>query len=659
MAETKVVNLRVNSNLNDVSKDTKVLKQNLDTSAKGAANLSNNTASIGKSSGGVGALTGSLGKLSPALGGATGAATGLLKTLWALVANPIGAIIAAVVLSLAALYKAFTSTKAGGEQLERIMAGIGATFDVLRDRVLKIGGALVKFFTGDFKGAFKDMKASVSGLGAEIESEFKQAAQAKKYLQEVTDEVRKLTVSRAKLNRDLARSKEIINDETASYADKKKAIDEVRKAEEKQTKQELKNAEKKLNAIIQANKLSDTGAPDFDKQAEAEAALYSLQEKSATDRRNITKTEKRADNEEKSRIKEIASARATAAKERQSQQKELDKQREESLKKISGLEKDYLDSLLSAQDLELLNVKRKYEEQIKIAEKYGKDTATLLDAQEAENLKITEKYEAAKLKVIEDANQKAKQFKIQAENEYLDQIEALQEQNTQAGLTQVERERTAINDKYYTLEEAAIGNAEQLKIIAEAKSRDIIAVEEKEADRLAAIEKKKKDDKIQGVKDGLSVIGDLAELFAGKSRKQQKKAFDIQKAVNIAGATIDTYKAATAAYASMIASTGPAGPILAPLAAAAAITAGLLNVKKIASQKFDGGGSPSGGGGGGGGGASLPDVQQQAPSFNIVGNSNVNQLSQLQNQPMKAYVVSGDVSSAQSLDRNRIENATL
>jgi len=109
----------------------------------------------------------------------------------------------------------------------------------------------------------------------------------------------------------------------------------------------------------------------------------------------------------------------------------------------------------------------------------------------------------------------------------------------------------------------------------------------------------------------------------------------------------------------MLAATGPAGPILAPVAAAAAITAGLLNVKKIASQKFDGGGSPSGGGGGGGGGASLPDVQQLAPSFNIVGNSNVNQLSQLQNQPMKAYVVSGDVSSAQSLDRNRIENATL
>jgi hypothetical protein len=47
-----------------------------------------------------------------------------------------------------------------------------------------------------------------------------------------------------------------------------------------------------------------------------------------------------------------------------------------------------------------------------------------------------------------------------------------------------------------------------------------------------------------------------------------------------------------------------------------------------------------------------------APKFNIVGSS-ANQLNTLQQQPIQAYVVSGDVTSAQSLDRNRIKNATL
>jgi hypothetical protein len=60
--------------------------------------------------------------------------------------------------------------------------------------------------------------------------------------------------TRAKLNRDLAEAKEIITDETASYAEKK-AINDVRTAEGKQTEQELANAKRKLKAIQDLNAL--------------------------------------------------------------------------------------------------------------------------------------------------------------------------------------------------------------------------------------------------------------------------------------------------------------------------------------------------------------------------------------------------------------------
>jgi len=43
----------------------------------------------------------------------------------------------------------------------------------------------------------------------------------------------------------------------------------------------------------------------------------------------------------------------------------------------------------------------------------------------------------------------------------------------------------------------------------------------------------------------------------------------------------------------------------------------------------------------------------------VVGNSGINQLAQIQQQPTQAYVVSGAVTSAQSLDRNRVQNATI
>ena len=69
----------------------------------------------------------------------------------------------------------------------------------------------------------------------------------------------------------------------------------------------------------------------------------------------------------------------------------------------------------------------------------------------------------------------------------------------------------------------------------------------------------------------------------------------------------------------------------------------------------------------GGAGISIPQSvsvpQAQSPSFNIVGSSGTNQLasaigSQTQ-QPIQTYVVSNDITSAQSLDRNIVESSSL
>ena len=71
--------------------------------------------------------------------------------------------------------------------------------------------------------------------------------------------------------------------------------------------------------------------------------------------------------------------------------------------------------------------------------------------------------------------------------------------------------------------------------------------------------------------------------------------------------------------------------------------------------------------GGGGGGGSAPAMSgassPTAPSFNVVGNSGTNQLAQVMNNqgmpPVQAYVVASNVTSAQSLNRNIVSNATL
>jgi hypothetical protein len=172
------------------------------------------------------------------------------------------------------------------------------------------------------------------------------------------------------------------------------------------------------------------------------------------------------------------------------------------------------------------------------------------------------------------------------------------------------------------------------------------------SDKQLALEKERQDARYKAVSDTLQTISSISELFAGKSKEQQRKAFNVQKAVNIATATIDTYKAAVSAYASG----SKFSPIFGAVAAAAAVTAGLLNVKKIADTKFDAGGA-TGGGGGAGTAPNVPNVQ--AANFNVVGAGGANQLAQLSSNPIKAYVVSGEVSSAQSLDRNIVKNATI
>jgi hypothetical protein len=136
-----------------------------------------------------------------------------------------------------------------------------------------------------------------------------------------------------------------------------------------------------------------------------------------------------------------------------------------------------------------------------------------------------------------------------------------------------------------------------------------------------------------------------AQLVA-KENQINKKRFEQEKAVNIALATVNTFSAATGVLAETKGGTFAriAGMI-------AVIGAGLAQVAIIAKQQFTAKAMPSpnlsGLGGAGGGGAE--------PQFNVIGATGQNQLAAAiaatQQQPVKAYVVSNDVTTAQSLDR--------
>jgi len=170
--------------------------------------------------------------------------------------------------------------------------------------------------------------------------------------------------------------------------------------------------------------------------------------------------------------------------------------------------------------------------------------------------------------------------------------------------------------------------------------------------------KRNKEFAIQSSIDTFQTIADVASAFTGKDKEQQKKAFQIQKAANIAKATVETYKSATGAYASQLIPGDPTSPIRATIAAAIAVAAGIANVKKIASTQFDSGGTSASAGGSMGSGATGGGAITTPANFNIVGNAGANPLAGL-NQPIQAYVVSGQITSAQELDRKQISYSSF
>ena len=125
----------------------------------------------------------------------------------------------------------------------------------------------------------------------------------------------------------------------------------------------------------------------------------------------------------------------------------------------------------------------------------------------------------------------------------------------------------------------------------------------------------------------------------------------LSKALAITQIIIDTYQGATKAL-------GAYPPPFGQIAAAGVVASGIASLQKVKSTQVptSGDSTPS---------ASIqaPTAASVQPQFNIVGQGGINQLAQSIgsqfNQPVRAYVVGQDVTTAQQLERQRIRTATF
>lgn len=156
---------------------------------------------------------------------------------------------------------------------------------------------------------------------------------------------------------------------------------------------------------------------------------------------------------------------------------------------------------------------------------------------------------------------------------------------------------------------------------------------------------------LQANMDHYAKLGQTIEGFSELAGKETAAG----KALAIAAATINTFVGISEVWAAKSMGT-PVLDMAVKVASTALVAAsGIANVAKIVAVKVPGN---SGGGGG------APSAPYNPPAqFNMVGNSGQNQLAQTigeaQNRPVNAYVVSGEMTSQQAIDRNRAQNSTF
>mgnify|MGYP003648413551 CR=1 FL=1 len=533
------------------------------------------------------------------------------------------------------------------------------------------GGAISAFqgFTGSIGNATKGLKLLrvafiATGIGA--------------FVLAVTSLTAAFTSSeegQEKLQRGLKMMGAVVKNVMDAFADLGESIIEAvtnpRKAVEDLGKGLLKFLKNPIDTITGAFKSAKESAADFIEETKKEVEAIDevtkkrqkahhierdLQVERAEANRKINDIRLQAeDRENNSATERIALLRKAQKIEEDITQKEIDAkkllvdaQKEEmSLGKNTIADKDKLAKLQA----ELINLDTK---KLRSQRLLQTQITTAVNQERAEKEKLA-KEEQTRL----DKEEKDREDKLQkekdAEQKRLDSIKEIQDT-----FEELQAEENAIKEEEKAQLEAdkAIAELDKLNATEEQKAK-IVAYwngqiqigKDKDAKNEEERDKAVSQAKLDIAKQSMALIGEIAG-----------KGSAVGKAMAIGQATISGIEGVQNAF-----STANKSPITAVFPAYPYIQAGLagafsaLQIKKIASTKADGKGatpSPMTSGGG-----AAPVVPSLPPSFNTVGASDTNQLAtaigEQEQKPIQAFVVSNDVTTAQSLERNIVEGATI
>lgn len=494
----------------------------------------------------------------------------------------------------------------------------------------KLGGAIVKLFKGDFKGAWEDAKSSVTSFSDNYDSA----------VQRFEKGAKKMTATQKK-----------------NLEEQKAAADKALAEKLKRLEAEDKLDEARLEKLkAEALAVATTEQQKLDVEIAFAKKAHDLRDKDISDKQALYK-------------KDSTEYKALTAE------------------KVTN-DTEYIKSLTGFSEQQ----KKINEDNTKSAEEFAKKTrdirtATIKDELEKAKQVRADKY-ADDLKALEEDKQfivkseeEKQQIRLNLKTAYnndlakLDSDARLKAMNDDLLLLQAQQRTLLEGTKAFLDNSISIENeAYAIKLLnAKDNAKQIEAVNVEHEQNLKDIKLRAAIAEKQIQLDRLNVIagiGNSLAQLAGKNKALAIAAIAIEKAAAVGSIIVNTQIANLKAVAASPLTFGQPwvtiNTIAGGLAAAAAIASGIQAVQQINSVQIPGGGGSSGGSIGSSA-ASMPPAPSAssatAPQVQTSGGQNPNtQLAQTLGRasaPIKAYVVSGDVSSQQALDRRTSRAATF
>ena len=609
----------------------------------------------------------------------------LNKMFKAIVTNPIGAFMTALVAVIGALKKGFNQSEEASNKLKKGLAALepitNAVSNVLTKMANIVGSIAEKAIPALVKGVstaglkIAELLNKIGIVSDEKLNSFRKTIDAQK---EMVDQTTRLTereiklqekkreaeINQAKIELEISQLRAKAADKENNTAEERQKLIEAVIAKERYLNNlRLSIAEEEFNIMKERASLTDNDSKANDELAASEANLYKVRKEYYDKERELT-----------SQLNEAKTAEATETKKANDEiiksNKAVDEQREKDLKTIEEINQRISDSHLTSSERDINTLTKKYNEEKALLEKYNEDTT-----------RLTAEYEAniAKIKTSEkEGNLNNKLDDIDAEADlqsYIAERTIESEYKKNQKLMEIDRER--LTQRKATLEELLSMDGleeEKKQEYADELARvnaDIVqnSKDSKQAEKDHAAEII---DTYSGLASSLgSLMGDIASIWQDNikqryengeiTREQAEEEFENSKKMQIATAIVNGL-AGVATAVSTAMQLGPiAGPIVGAINSALVMTTTMAQVSKIKQTKFDSGSSSVNNSS-----TSTPTNAATAyvPTYstNVTGQSETTDLANAVKEgqtDMRVYVVESDIAQSAKRVEVREEESTF